>query len=55
MNKPASPATVNLNVPAHVKNKKLIQWVEEIASLTQPIRFIGAMVPSLNTTHCANC
>ena len=36
MNKPASPATVNLNVPAHVKNKKLIQWVEEIASLTQP-------------------
>ena len=36
MNKPASPATVNLNVPAHVKNKKLIQWVEEVASLTQP-------------------
>ena len=36
MNKPASPATVNLNVPAYVKNKKLIQWVEEIASLTQP-------------------
>lgn len=36
MNKPASPATVNLNVPAYVKNKKLIQWVEEVASLTQP-------------------
>ena len=36
MNNPASPATVNLNVPAHVKNKKLIQWVEEVASLTQP-------------------
>ena len=36
MNKPASPAAVNLNVPAYVKNKKLIQWVEEIASLTQP-------------------
>ncbi|MFM8257785.1 MAG: phosphoenolpyruvate carboxykinase (GTP) [Polynucleobacter sp.] len=36
MNKPASPAAVNLNVPAYVKNKKLIQWVEEVASLTQP-------------------
>ncbi len=36
MNKPASPAEVNLNVPAYVKNKKLIQWVEEVASLTQP-------------------
>jgi len=36
MNKPASPAVVNLNVPAYVKNKKLIQWVEEVASLTQP-------------------
>ena len=36
MNKPASLATVNLNVPAYVKNKKLIQWVEEVASLTQP-------------------
>ena len=36
MNKPANPATVNLNVPAYVKNAKLIQWVEEVASLTQP-------------------
>lgn len=36
MNKPGSPAAVNLNVPAYVKNKKLIQWVEEVASLTQP-------------------
>ena len=36
MNKPASPAAVNLNVPACVKNKKLIRWVEEVASLTQP-------------------
>ena len=36
MNKPANPATANLNVPAYVKNAKLIQWVEEVASLTQP-------------------
>ena len=36
MNKPGSPAAVNLNVPACVKNKKLIRWVEEVASLTQP-------------------
>jgi phosphoenolpyruvate carboxykinase (GTP) len=36
MNKPANPATVNLNVPPYVKNTKLIQWVEEVASLTQP-------------------
>ena len=36
MNKPANPAAVNLNVPAYVKNTKLIQWVEEVASLTQP-------------------
>jgi phosphoenolpyruvate carboxykinase (GTP) len=36
MNKPVNPATVSLNVPAYVKNAKLIQWVEEVASLTQP-------------------
>lgn len=36
MNKPASPASLRLNVPAYVKNVKLIQWVEEVASLTQP-------------------
>lgn len=36
MNKPANLATANLNVPAYVKNAKLIQWVEEVASLTQP-------------------
>ena len=36
MNKPANLATVSLNVPAYVKSSKLIQWVEEVASLTQP-------------------
>ena len=36
MNKPANPITMNLNIPAYVKNAKLIQWVEEVASLTQP-------------------
>ena len=36
MNKPASPASLRLNVPAYVKNVKLIQWVEEVASLAQP-------------------
>ena len=36
MNKPANPAAVSLNVPAYVKSSKLIQWVEEVASLTQP-------------------
>ncbi len=36
MNKPASPSTVQINAPSYVKNTKLIQWVEEVASLTQP-------------------
>lgn len=38
MNKPASPAAVNIDVPSYVKNTKLIQWVQEIATLTQPDR-----------------
>jgi phosphoenolpyruvate carboxykinase (GTP) len=36
MNKPVSPVATKINIPDYVKNSKLIQWVEEIASLTQP-------------------
>ena len=36
MNIPASPSALQINVPSYVKNQKLIQWVQEIASLTQP-------------------
>ncbi len=36
MNIPASPSALQINAPSYVKNQKLIQWVQEIASLTQP-------------------
>jgi phosphoenolpyruvate carboxykinase (GTP) len=36
MNKPASPSALHINAPSYVKNQKLIQWVQEITSLTQP-------------------
>jgi phosphoenolpyruvate carboxykinase (GTP) len=36
MNKPASPAATKINFPDYVKNVKLMQWVEEVAALTQP-------------------
>jgi phosphoenolpyruvate carboxykinase (GTP) len=36
MNIPASPNALQINAPSYVKNQKLIQWVQEIASLTQP-------------------
>ena len=36
----AVPVGTNLNVPVYVKHKKLIQWVESVARLTQPDRVI---------------
>jgi phosphoenolpyruvate carboxykinase (GTP) len=29
--------TIQLNVPDYIKHQKLINWVNEIAKLTQPI------------------
>ncbi len=36
MNKPAIPSAVQIGAPSYVKNQKLIQWVQEIATLTEP-------------------
>ena len=36
----AVPAGTSLNVPGYVKHKKLIQWVDSIARLTQPDRVV---------------
>jgi phosphoenolpyruvate carboxykinase (GTP) len=51
MNKPANPTTVNLNVPAYVKNAKLIQWVEGVASLTQPSQNMRILARILSRTE----
>jgi len=36
MNQPAIQGVLNINTPAYVKNQQLIQWVAELAALTQP-------------------
>ena len=36
MNHPTMQGTPALNVPAWVKNQKLVAWVTDIATLTKP-------------------
>jgi phosphoenolpyruvate carboxykinase (GTP) len=36
MNQPVMSGVAALNVPAHIKNQKLINWVADIAALTKP-------------------
>jgi phosphoenolpyruvate carboxykinase (GTP) len=38
MNQPVMGGVATLNVPAHIKHQKLINWVSEIAALTKPAR-----------------
>ena len=34
------PVSTSLNVPAHIKHKKLVHWIETIARLTEPARIV---------------
>ena len=36
MNQPSMQGVTAINVPAHVKHKKLINWVTEMVALTKP-------------------
>jgi phosphoenolpyruvate carboxykinase (GTP) len=36
MNQPGTHGAISVNAPAYVKNQKLIQWVADVAALTEP-------------------
>jgi hypothetical protein len=53
MNQPLTHDAISVAAPEYVKNQKLIQWVAEVAALTKPDTFIGAMVRKPNMIDSA--